>query len=113
MFFVAALAGLGFSPHQCFLEGLERPAVVTAEAVVGHPIFREGEEVVTHTLSGPRRNGRRGIVLCWLPDQQRYRVRMTADKVLVLAHHQLVAAPKAKATATMAPFRRSMREAAP
>ena len=67
-------------------------------------MFREGEEVVTHALSGPKRNGKRGTVLRWLPDQQRHRPPMTAFKVLALAHHHSVAAPNAKATAAMAPF---------
>ena len=74
-----------------------------------HPIFRDGEVVVTQALAGHRRNGRRGTVLGWLPDQQRYQGRVSAVKVLLLEHNQLAIAPLATASATMAPFRSSRR----
>ena len=76
-------------------------------------LFRDGDMVATQALSGKKRNGRLGTVLAWLPDQQRYRVRMSAVKVLLLGHDHLVAAPRANATAAMAPFRQVLRQGAP
>ena len=80
-----------------------------ARPAAAHPIFQDGEVVVTQALAGHRRNGRRGTVLGWLPDQQRYQVRVSAVKVLLLEHNQLAIAPLATASATMAPFRSSRR----
>ena len=104
-----AMACLGFFPQPCveaqFLTGLSWPAAGAVEAVAEHPIFRGGGAVAPRALSGLRRDSRRGTVLCWLLDQQRYRVRMSADKARLMAHHRLAVAPKAKAAAAMAPFR--------
>ena len=76
-------------------------------------LFRDGESVVTRALSGSKRNGRLGTILDWLPDQQPYRVRMSAEKVLSLGHDHVAAAPRANATAAMAQFRQVSRQGVP